>query len=724
MATENIQITLKLNDDGASAQLKNFKGEIVASKIPIADLRKEFGNFVLHAKQSERTLKTTRQSFDNLGKSIGGFKTATGAASASALELGRVVSDMPYGIRGVANNISQFASMMAMSSRATDAATGKIIGLSGAFKGLWASLMGPLGILLAIQAVISGLDYFYGGMKKAEDGSKDLRYSTVELESTMSKLYLTQKDVNKKIDEYIDLIIKKREVAKAEAEFQKELTDVDKKLAEARIKASKSVMSQKEKELSSPESIANVEKAHKKATDEIERLEKKRVEIIKESLARQKEIRDAQKEFDAAEEGTVKALQDRKAALEKEQKTVSKTAQKWKEYQKEIDSVQKSIEKITGKKTKQKEKFILKDPKEFNKELETLEEMALEYYQKSLVKQAENGLDRLKAEKSNEEDRLKALKESNEKRFEEQAEAVKKEYDTYLKLQVAKGNITEIERQKKQLAFNDSVNLDVANQKKAAKESYKRAIKALNFLYDGLFKAEKEKQADEKKRADLGIWEAKLDAMRDYAAKAKEILSSVTGFINGEFDRELAAEKNRTNAINNELNQRLLNEKLSKDERRSIQNQIAKNDELLRQKQEKIEKRRFEMNKAANIAKAVVDTYSAAVAALKNNGGIPSGLPAMFGTIAVGLAQVATIARQKFVSSAGARTPVRGGGGGSSSGGNDRSFNFNLVGNTQANQIADAIQGQFKQPLKAFVVSRDITTQQELDANIKGSASF
>jgi hypothetical protein len=92
-------------------------------------------------------------------------------------------------------------------------------------------------------------------------------------------------------------------------------------------------------------------------------------------------------------------------------------------------------------------------------------------------------------------------------------------------------------------------------------------------------------------------------------------------------------------------------------------------------------------------------------------------------TIVSGLANVAAIARQKFQSTS-AATPPRTGGSGGGDGVGDREFNFNLVGNTQTNQLAEAIQGQFSQPLKAFVVSKDVTTQQELDANIKGTATF
>ena len=52
-------------------------------------------------------------------------KTAAGASTSATLELGRVLSDMPYGIRGVANNLQQLASNLFFMSKATDAATGK-----------------------------------------------------------------------------------------------------------------------------------------------------------------------------------------------------------------------------------------------------------------------------------------------------------------------------------------------------------------------------------------------------------------------------------------------------------------------------------------------------------------------------------------------------------------------------------------------------------------------
>ncbi len=49
---------------------------------------------------------------------------------------------------------------------------------------------------------------------------------------------------------------------------------------------------------------------------------------------------------------------------------------------------------------------------------------------------------------------------------------------------------------------------------------------------------------------------------------------------------------------------------------------------------------------------------------------------------------------------------------------------FNIVGQGGTNQLAEAIGSQSQQPIKAYVVSNDVTTAQELDRNIVESASL
>ena len=49
---------------------------------------------------------------------------------------------------------------------------------------------------------------------------------------------------------------------------------------------------------------------------------------------------------------------------------------------------------------------------------------------------------------------------------------------------------------------------------------------------------------------------------------------------------------------------------------------------------------------------------------------------------------------------------------------------FNIVGQSDTNQLADAIGGQTQQPVQAFVVANEITTAQELERNIIDGASI
>ena len=75
-----------------------------------------------------------------------------------------------------------------------------------------------------------------------------------------------------------------------------------------------------------------------------------------------------------------------------------------------------------------------------------------------------------------------------------------------------------------------------------------------------------------------------------------------------------------------------------------------------------------------------------------------------------------------------------GGGGGSASGGGGgggggtaaapAAPSFNVVGASSTNQLAQTIGNQQQQPIKAYVVANDVTTQQSLDRNIVSSASI
>ena len=62
--------------------------------------------------------------------------------------------------------------------------------------------------------------------------------------------------------------------------------------------------------------------------------------------------------------------------------------------------------------------------------------------------------------------------------------------------------------------------------------------------------------------------------------------------------------------------------------------------------------------------------------------------------------------------------------GGSAGGSPQQAPDFNIIGSTGVNQLADAIGGTTGQSVKAYVVSSDITNQQALDRSINESAQI
>ena len=134
------------------------------------------------------------------------------------------------------------------------------------------------------------------------------------------------------------------------------------------------------------------------------------------------------------------------------------------------------------------------------------------------------------------------------------------------------------------------------------------------------------------------------------------------------------------------------------------------------------------MQKALNIASALSETYRTGVLAFGSQLLIGDGTSLIRAQIAqgialaTGLANVAMIARQKFVPSSLSSGGGAGGGGGS--GATIEAPDFNVVGASETSQLAETVAGQKSKPVKAFVVGKDISTQEELDRNITNTATL
>mgnify|MGYP005996239097 FL=1 len=133
--------------------------------------------------------------------------------------------------------------------------------------------------------------------------------------------------------------------------------------------------------------------------------------------------------------------------------------------------------------------------------------------------------------------------------------------------------------------------------------------------------------------------------------------------------------------------------------------------------------------KAAAVASTLISTYQGAQDSYKSLAGIPIvgpalGIAAAAAAVAGGLQTVKSIQSTKTPQTAG----IASGGANISSPSRPAPPSvppaFNIVGASDTNQLAEAIGGQAQQPVKAFVVSNDVTTAQELDRNIVKGASL
>jgi len=680
---DEILLKLKIEENRALKKLKEVK-----ESVNNLDRRtKKYKNTVREQVALESKLISVRKQRITLNKQMEGSvkkltkaqlqKTdATGSATSATMELSRVISDAPYGIRGMANNITQLVSQLGTAST-------KAGGFSAALKLMGKQLMGPLGIVFAITAAVSALDFFFGANKKAENGVGDLT----------KKVYANGLVMRGYVNELEDVSISEERRAVVVQELIKgvpTLTEADleygKNLDEVRFKIKQYTLAQA-------------------ARIEMDKL----VEENSELLSKQMRI-DAVNATESQEE----KLKLIKGLLEEEGIELEKLVNK------SYSMGQKSL--TLRKKTNAELIAEFKDlAKGVKKESDPILERIERISQGLALDPSKSGSSKLKKAKR---DRVKVFDTKQLRKdalsYVRQIQSVNEKIALLSTKDKASRLIIQRDFHMKRLLETNDANSQLVI---LWKEYYAEVIKIANEASaagaaDLSFGDRSGASPEEIKERQRLLMQVKLEAL---------ITSSqaIGGFLDGEYQRDITREQNKTNAINNELRERLNNENLSKSERKRIQLEIARNDEALRKKQEKIEKKRFKTQKAINISQALLSTYLA-VAQVQANpldlNPVTKGI-SMAATLAVGLANVATLARQKFQSSAGA-TSTAGALGGGGSGGADRSFNFNLAGASQENQLAQTLQSQFDQPLQAYVVARDITNQQQLDQDILSSASF
>ena len=632
--------TIRVESTTGEATVRKLNGQIVATKVSVSDLRKELGNFAVSTKKTTQVAASDFKKFQqsvqsSTGALIGGqntglkgVKAASGSADASLLEVGRTISDSNYGIRGMANNLSQLASNLIYTTK-------KAGGFMGGVKALGASLAGPLGVIIAFQTVIALFERYAIKSDEAKSAAKNLKKET---EGAWSGVQGSIESATLKLETYAKVYKDSTSSINAQKNALKEL----KSLGFDPTTTAIDDFIEKQKELIIVQATSKVFKKQLEEFVQAREDVDKKIGVLNTALSKASKtlIEKQEAEAKASElnkESQLIALRAREAAETKYNNALAKT-QAYTEARGNI--------------------FLnIKDKaEEYKKTLEELLDLEL-----GKTKGGKGGKDKkgdwrnVDFGKYDDGDFSEPLKDFDKwyREYSEERRAIQAEIDI-VDAEIAANNI--LNNDDKLVAEREILD------KKLAED-----LARIQFEID--------------ERTRLGFAIQDLEDEKVLAAKnAQKEMQTI--------DEKVAANKMKTlDLVGNAL---------------SAFSTLAGKE--------------TEAGKALAIAAATIDTYVGANKALTDET-IPNTfarIAAVAAVIATGLANVKSIASTKVNGSSS-------GGGAASSG---RTFDFNLAGSTGQNQLAQTIGGQVAQPIKAYVVSSEITNQQQFDNQIQGEVTI
>ena len=597
MADNNtIVLKLQVQEAQAKVNIKNLEkavdkldGRTKEYRLAVAKLNAEEQKLINTRKQlvkaSGDLSKSSEALIGNNKQGLNGVSKASGSATAAAMELGRVVSDAPYGIRGMANNVSQLASQLffmagqqetatvatksstvatttdtvakGANTTATVVATGATIGFTGAVKMMWSALMGPMGVLLAIQAVIAGLDYFYGTATKSKKAVSELTDATYA-NGLVAKQYVKELENVNITEERRKLVT--QELIKLVPTLKEEDLAYGKNLDKVRLKIRSYVLAQASR--IEVEKLAQENSAILSKKNELENIKSIDSLILRTDAMRTYLLEKGGWLGTLVEErvkgGDVATITQR---FESILETVNKTTDP---ILKRVNELTQSLELDPDKLKKKKPKTKLLEIKDFDKQVEDYLSQIASVSEKEEILNAKLNSDKVLIQEEYHLKNLDIKNEENKAKFKQQSDAYRIEYEAFLNQEVRLGKLTKKEAEVKLNKFDK----DAKAQQDKSDANYKILLSKWNDYYsDKLFIALSGEMKVAKTEDDANA--KRLASINAFIEQYKVLSSSVSDFLQAESDRELTIEQNKTNVLNAELNNRLNNENLSKDQRAS-----------------------------------------------------------------------------------------------------------------------------------------------------------
>ena len=804
MATKKVLVELEVKQTGdavprvtrevdkltAATKKLNYELSDEAKKVAEINVQTELQRKI-NRKLAVENIKLAN-STEEVTESLNQMKTTAGLSGAIVTEFGRTVSDLPYGIRGVGNNLSQLGTLFGLFATNVKN-SGRT--MSDGFKELFGQMKGVIGIMTAFQIVLAAAqsEWFQKWVSGLFDVNNQLGVTKDKLKELSSEVRASALVANR----YVDVLEDVSTSEKDRAIVTQELIDLIPTLTK--------------EDLAYGNNLEKVRgEIRKYSLAQASRLEiDKLVEENSSSLAKKQEIENIKSIKDAKErservqeflenetswyennyESTVSVIDlQRKAFLEgkelnfytpefKDKRVglsdrVRKSNEQFlkditdfeKDLDKKVEPVLKRINELTGDlildaSPKGNLKKTTKIFKEGLLDLSKLEERFRQESKKSEIKTEEELINQ-KAEfaKRDLELTLKNFKEKERIRlnnFIEKQELRKKEKG--VDVDAIDKSITEAKRQSSETI-------------KAKRKESKYVIKQIEAVADAektlLTRREAERaraqqeEVDRRKRARdistasdgvLGVDDNRADAIQAEIDYQKLLVDATKEGTIERFNAEQAYYEARKMLAEEDLSQ----ENIIIEQKKNTQEQyldfmsvissglraISDNNKGWQKASLVFEKSIAIGGVVSEAAKSIGTSTAATQAANQLIIAKYASVPAPFGTIAAakeikantalhkkGVVQTKTSAATSIASiTAGALSGLSASG--SSGGGGAGATtvqppDFNIIGSTGVNQLAEAIGSTEKEPLRAYVVSSDITTKQALDRNIRSSAEL
>lgn len=746
--------------DQEIAKLREYQRNTARSAKQVEEFEQRIQS--LRLRQSQLTGQTK-----GLDKASQSFSSSAGAAGATVTEFGRTIGDLPFGLIGITNNIQQ------LSQQFTDLQA-KQGGFKNAMQSVMKTMMGPAGFVVLINIATSALLYFTRQKEQANKETKDFNEAMLTEGKTLQSLITLYHQLNEVSRERAQIIgalaqsdkdladalekagDNEKERAKIAEEYMK-LKLASNQADEKRAKIAEKNEEILKKELMTQEQIFEEQQRINQLTDPEEAaiassLLQERIKENNKLKGVLSQLAEATLEYSDAQKALNEAF--KQSELEKVRESFAEFREevKWESFAEgterlsaQLSALEDSVTNVArtyGTNSVEFEQLILdiekkrhelkkaqdQDKKEADdkekERLEALNEMNQEYLDNLTAQYDESGIARLKQQERD------AIKE---------AEALGASQKDLLRIREYYAN----EIQKVEFAAAEKASQErIKENEKKEKEDEKKAKDAL---------AKNKKRLEDFFDAEIDAMKSKVDLMTEVFSNFGTVLDELDQISQSRFERQINSLKEQRDLIRT-------NDALTKEEKEQQLTDLQRKENDIQRKRIKAERDMFTLKQTIVLAEMILkqkafvqeqimmaqmtaalakqSATNLALTAAEETGEAtmsigtfmkelgPWGIAAFALSIGGVIASIVSARRKAQAEIAGlsdAPISLGGGGGGAAA---PAAPSFNVVGASAQNQLAEAIAGTESQPVKAYVVSSDVTTAQELDRKIIEGASI